>query len=188
MQGIGLLSAVFRFICDASCVLDEVNVILDEGPTVFNVTQDSEPRHSAWSTGTREDQAAEYQLWFSTEVCFNEWLPTCRLVVSLSAVFGSIRDESSVPDDDEVVVDEGPIFFNSTSYLIVFNITQVFALSFLWFVVTYRPVSARWMISQVRFVDSMADSQLNADTDHDCACNWPSMYMVLQSVLPPLFS
>ena len=50
MQGIGLSSAVFGFICDASCVLDDVNGIVDEAPTVFNVTQDSELRHSEWST------------------------------------------------------------------------------------------------------------------------------------------
>ena len=32
MQGTGLLSAVFGLICDASGVLDDVNVIVDDGP------------------------------------------------------------------------------------------------------------------------------------------------------------
>ena len=109
-------------------------------------------------------------------------------VVSLLAVFGSIRDESSVPNDDEVVVDECPVVFNITSYLIVFNITQVSALSSLWSVVTYSPGLARWMISHVRFVDRRVDSQYNVDTDHVCPCNSPAMYMVLQSVWSLLFS
>ena len=48
-QGIGRSSVVFRSICDAASVLDDVNVAVDEVSTAFNVTQDSEPRYSAWA-------------------------------------------------------------------------------------------------------------------------------------------
>ena len=42
---IGQSSAVLGCIRDVSLVLDEVDVIVDEGSTVSNVTQGSEPRY-----------------------------------------------------------------------------------------------------------------------------------------------
>ena len=103
LQGIGQLSAVFGDIRGASSVLDDVDVIVDEGLTVFNVTQYSESRHSAWSTGPERIAKP------STRA--NERLPTCRFVGSLSGVSSCTRDVLSVPDDVDGVADERSTVF-----------------------------------------------------------------------------
>ena len=63
MAAIGRLLVVFRPISDAASVLDDVDVIVDEASTAFNVTQDSELMYSACCHETREDYKGE-----STEV------------------------------------------------------------------------------------------------------------------------
>ena len=64
--------------------------------------------------GTRECHDAKCKQWFSNEVLVNERLATCRFAGSSSAVVGGISDVSSVPDDDDVLVDEGSTVSNST--------------------------------------------------------------------------
>ena len=98
LAGIGQLSAVFGCIRDVSSVLDDVNGVGDEGSTGFDSTQVSDlsfvwfvaqvpvyefpTASSAFGAafgvvdGTREDQEAKREQWFTAKVWVNESLAT----------------------------------------------------------------------------------------------------------------